>query len=73
MADIDDKAIGIAAGAIAAAILDALHDKGILTLDEARGVLDKAKGRIGTRTPEGMAAAKIIMELLRTRFPARNG
>ena len=44
MADNTDLAMGsaLAGGAIAVATIEALFDKGILTLDEARSVLDRA-------------------------------
>jgi hypothetical protein len=63
----------LAGGAIAAALLEALYDKGILNLDESRAVLDKA---IKSLTPVmqmegGMQAARIIGSLQSGKFSAR--
>jgi len=67
------QATALAGGAVAYALLDTLFDKGILTLDESRSVLDRAMHSLGLviQSPEGMIAAKIIAELQRGKFSAR--
>jgi polyhydroxyalkanoate synthesis regulator phasin len=57
---------GIAGGAIAAALLDLLTAKGILTQDESKSVLEDAMYRAAmhTGTAEGLAAANFIGDLL---------
>lgn len=63
----------IAGGAIAMALIEALLDKGVLTLDEARGVLDGALRLIGPfmSTDGGTEAAHIIARLGALRFTER--
>jgi polyhydroxyalkanoate synthesis regulator phasin len=58
--------MGIAGGAVAAALLDLLTAKGIINQDEARGVLEDAMYRAAmhTGTAEGLAAANFIGDLL---------
>ena len=58
--------MGIAGGAIAAALVDALTAKGILSDDEAKSVLEDAMYRAAmhTGTYEGLAAANFIGDLL---------
>ena len=58
--------MGIAGGAVAAALLDLLAAKGILNEDETRGVLEDAMYRAAmhTGTAEGLAAANIIGDML---------
>ena len=67
------QAAALAGGAVASALLQTLFDKGILTLDESRTVLDRAMRSLGLviQSPEGMIAAKIIAELQRGKFSAR--
>jgi len=65
-------ATALAGRAIASAILEALFTKGLLTLDESRGVLDRATRAIHPhiRTPEGHEAMQIIASLQHGRFAA---
>jgi len=62
----------IAGGAIAAALVETLFDKGVLTLEDARAVLTRAMSLTGlhTQTDGGFEAGQIIASLLRDRFPA---
>jgi hypothetical protein len=50
-------------------LLDTLHTKGILTLDERRNILDAALASLGpcAESREGFEAAQVI-GLLRARF-----
>jgi hypothetical protein len=70
-----DKAtgIGLAGGAVVAALLDTLHTKGVLTLNESRDVLEAAMRALAPhmRTPAGYEASQIIGALQRGRFTAR--
>ena len=72
--DEDKHALGsaIAGGAIAVALIETLFDKGILSLDEARGVLDRAMRMAGifSRSAGGFEAAQIIASMQRERFNA---
>jgi hypothetical protein len=67
----ESKAVGmgIAGGAIAASLLDLLYAKGIISRDEQYGVLEDAiyRASVYTGTYEGLAAAKIIGEMLDAR------
>ena len=58
--------MGIAGGAIAAALLDLLIAKGLIDADEGRAVLEDAMYRAAmhTGTIEGLEASKIIGDLL---------
>jgi polyhydroxyalkanoate synthesis regulator phasin len=58
--------MGIAGGAIAAALLDFLVAKGVMSRDEQQGVLEDAMDRAAmyTGTFEGLEATKIIGDLL---------
>lgn len=60
-------------GVLAAAILDALRTKNILSLDESRAVLTKAMNALGPsmQTPAGYDASQIIARLLRGDYSAR--
>jgi hypothetical protein len=62
----------IAGGAIAAALVETLFDKGILTLEDTRAVLNRAMNLTGphAQTDGGFEAGQIIASLLRDRFPA---
>jgi hypothetical protein len=75
MADNTDLAMGsaLAGGAIAVATLEALFDKGILSLDEARAVLDRAMRSLTPvmQSPGGFQAAKVIGALQSGKFTAR--
>ncbi len=64
--------MGIAGGAITAALVDLLVTKGLINADEARCVLEDAMYRAAmyTGTFEGLEAAKIIGDLLERRRPA---
>lgn len=75
MPDTQAAAHAVAGGAIAAALLDTLHSKGILDLTESRGVLETAMRLIGVhaKTPEGFQASRIIADMLKDRFSARRG
>jgi hypothetical protein len=67
--------MGIAGGAIAAALIDLLLAKGVIDREEARGVLESAMYRAAmyTGTFEGLEATKIIGELLESGMTASNG
>lgn len=71
----DKQALGsaIAGGAIAAALIETLFDKGILSLEEARAVLDRAMRTVGvhSRADGAFEAMKIIGSLQSGRFNAR--
>jgi hypothetical protein len=73
---IDKHALGsaIAGGAIAAALIETLFDKKLLTLDEARVVLDRAMRTVGLhiQTDGGIEASHIIAGLMRGKFTARD-
>jgi hypothetical protein len=58
--------MGIAGGAIASALLDFLAAKGVVSRDEARGILEDAlyRAAMHTGTFEGHEATKIIGALL---------
>ena len=64
---------GLAAGAVVAALLEVLHSKGALTLDESRNILDMAMRAVAPhmRNPAGFEASQIIGALQRGRFSAR--
>jgi hypothetical protein len=64
--------MGIAGGAVAAALLDLLLTKGIISPDEAQGVLESAMYRAAmyTGTFEGLEATKIIGDMINSGFPA---
>jgi hypothetical protein len=68
----DAKAIGsgLAGGASAAALLQTLFAKQILTFEQAREVLNRAltQVRVHSSCPEGWEAARVIGELQRGRF-----
>ncbi len=61
--------VGLAGGVVICALLDTLHAKGILTLEESRNILDDALRAVGpyAQSPEGFEAMQII-GLLRGRF-----
>jgi hypothetical protein len=61
--------MGIVGGAIAAALLDLLVAKGIISADEAQGVLEDAMYRAAmhTGTFEGLEATKLIGDMLTER------
>jgi hypothetical protein len=67
--------MGIAGGAIAAALLDLLLAKGVIDHEEARGVLESAMYRAAmhTGTFEGLEATKIIGDLLESGIAAGGG
>jgi hypothetical protein len=75
MADGHDQAMtaGLAGGAIATELLAVLFDKGILSLDESRAILDRAIYNLGSvvQTPNGFAASRIIRALQQGKFAAR--
>jgi polyhydroxyalkanoate synthesis regulator phasin len=74
MTDTNAKAVGmgIAGGAIAAALLDLLIAKGIIDADDGRRVLEDAlvRAAMHTGTWEGHEACILIGDMLETRFPA---
>jgi len=76
MTDTSAKAVGmgVAGGAIAAALLDLLIAKGVIAPEEGRGVLEEALTRAAmhTGTWEGHEACLHIGNLLETRFPAES-
>ena len=63
----------LAGSVIAAALLETLFDKEILTLIEAQTVLDSAMHSLApvAQSPEGFAAAQIIGALQKGKFSAR--
>jgi len=63
----------IAGGAIAAALIETLLDKGTLTLEESRTVLDRALRNVSFhhRADGAREAVDIITKLMRGRFSAR--
>ncbi|WP_400769408.1 hypothetical protein [Methylosinus sporium] len=67
------KGTALAGAAIAVATIEALFDKGILSLQESRAILDHAMRALGPsmQTPEGYAASQIIAGFLRGKFSAR--
>jgi hypothetical protein len=67
------EGIAIAGGAIAVALLEALVDKNVLTLEEAHVVLEQSIATTGLhfRTPAGAEATKIISALMSDRFSNR--
>jgi hypothetical protein len=71
----DKLALGsaIAGGAIAAALIETLFDKKLLTLDETRIVLDRAMRTVGihAQSDGGYEASQIISGLMHGRFTAR--
>jgi hypothetical protein len=76
MSDREKQAMGtaLAGGAIASAILETLFDKGIITLNEGRAILDKALRSISPtaiNAPGGFEAVQIIGALQRGKFSAR--
>jgi hypothetical protein len=64
MADGSDQAVaqGLAGGTIAIELLETLYDKGILSLDESRGIMERAITGLGSvrQTPNGLLAARLI-------------
>lgn len=66
-------ATGLAGGTIGIEVLESLFDKGILSLDEARGILDRAMKSLTPimQTPNGLHAARIIGALQTGKFSAR--
>jgi hypothetical protein len=70
----DKRALGsaLAGGAIAAALIETLFEKNLLTLMEARTVLDRAMQTIGfhSHADGSREAMDIITSLMRGRFSA---
>jgi hypothetical protein len=71
----DKQALGaaIAGGAIGIALIEAMFDRGTLTLDEARNILTGAMRAVGpyAQTEGGYVASNMIGDLLRGKFSAR--
>jgi hypothetical protein len=63
----------IAGGAIAVSLLETLFDKGILSLEDSRSVLDGAMKSLAPvmKTEAGFHASQIIGNLMRGKFSAR--
>jgi len=64
----------IAGGAMTAALIEVLFDKGVLTLDESRDVLKNAMRKIGiqVQSAEGaFAAHQLLGSMLTGKFSAR--
>jgi len=63
----------IAGGALVTALIEVLFDKGALTLEESRTVLDRALHKVGVHQPASGAreAADIITKLMHGRFASR--
>jgi polyhydroxyalkanoate synthesis regulator phasin len=63
----------LAGGLIATELLDTLVTKGLLTKDDARGVLQRVARSIGpnaaVRRPEAAAALSAIQMIVQERFP----
>jgi hypothetical protein len=74
MTDTSAKAVGmgVAGGAIAAALLDLLVARGVIDADDGRRVLEDALTRAAmhTGTWEGHEACIFIGDVLEARFPA---
>jgi len=74
MTDTNAKALGmgIAGGAIAAALLDLLIAKGLIDADDGRRVLEDAliRAAMHTGTWEGHEAGLLIGAMLERKFPA---
>jgi polyhydroxyalkanoate synthesis regulator phasin len=64
----------LAGGLLAAALLDALVDKGALTIDDARSVIDKAMRALGPdiQTPVGYTASQVLQSLLVGKYSKRS-
>ncbi|HEY2135193.1 MAG TPA: hypothetical protein VGH49_04855 [Xanthobacteraceae bacterium] len=75
MPTIDERAAAtaLAGGAIAAALLETLMDKDILSRAEARAILQRALTTVGafSQAPGGPAAGSIITTMLSAKFSAR--
>jgi hypothetical protein len=69
----DIGANALVGGVLSAAILDARYSKGVLSLDETRALLMKALTALGPsmQTPQGFSASRLIGELLRGTYSAR--
>jgi polyhydroxyalkanoate synthesis regulator phasin len=74
MTDTNAKAVGmgVAGGAIAAALLDLLVAKGVIDADDGRRVLEDALTRAAMHmgTWEGHEACLFIGDMLEAKFPA---
>jgi hypothetical protein len=74
MTNTNERAIGtaLAGGVLAAATLEALFDKGLLTLDEARAVLDKTMIDLGSvgQAEGAVYARRLIASLQSGKFSA---
>jgi hypothetical protein len=74
MTDTSAKAVGmgVAGGAIAAALLDLLVAKGVIDADDGRRALEDALTRAAmhTGTWEGHEACVFIGDLIEAKFPA---
>ncbi len=72
----DKLALGsaIAGGALVAALIEVLFDKGALTLEESRTVLDRALRNISfhQRANGAREAAEVITKLMQGRFASRS-
>jgi hypothetical protein len=68
--DIKAAGTGLAGGAIASALLDMLIEKHIITLADARAVLDRAAVAVSAHvgTPAGTEAIQTIAILMTGRF-----
>jgi hypothetical protein len=69
------RALALAGGAIATALLEALVEKDILTRAEVRAVLMKAINGIGpyVQTTVGYEASGMIATIMRDRYPNPRG
>jgi hypothetical protein len=63
----------IAGGALVTALIEVLFDKGALTLEESRTVLEHALHKVGVHQPASGAreAADAITKLMHGRFASR--
>ena len=72
----DKLALGsaIAGGALVAALIEVLFDKGALTLEESRTILDRALRNISfhQRANGAREAADVITKLMQGRFASRS-
>jgi polyhydroxyalkanoate synthesis regulator phasin len=67
------KPTGLVGACVATALLDTLHSKGILSLDEAREVLKEAMRQVGinSQAPEAYSATGMIANMLSGPYTAR--
>lgn len=69
-----NTSVALAGGAITAELLGVLHERGVLSLDDSRLILDRAMKALApvATTGNGHAAQMIIADMLKTKYPARS-